>query len=375
MTGGPTDHRADIYALGVMTYEMLTGQPPFTGPTPTAVLMKRLSEMPQPVGKLRPDVPPALSDAIDGMLAQNPEERFQTAMDVVRALGGATPASGGLRTSEFVVRKKKEDRKRRTLAIGGVAAAVTAVAAVVAIALSGGDDPPVAARPPVDAGMVVIPAGTYTVGTNAGAVALVKPEHQVELPAFGIDAFEVTVGDYRALVDSGVVEAPWLGSAPAANMPVSGVRWSEATRYCQQRHPPDGRLPTEQEWEAAARGRNARLYPWGAAMGLGNANVATERRSGPAPAGSYRGGATPEGVHDLIGNLWEWTSSPIAPYPGGAAIPGIAGRRFYVIRGGAFNSPDLNATARGFNDPNADRANLAFTGFRCAMPVRTTTPQ
>src|SRR5262249_29523428 len=122
VTGGAVDHRADIYALGVMAYEMLTGTPPFTGPTPTAVLMKRLSAEPMALAKMRPDSPQALRDTIDGMLAQNPEERFQNAADIVRALGGATPASGGHPTAEFVL--KKRQRSKRNWVIGGVAAVV-----------------------------------------------------------------------------------------------------------------------------------------------------------------------------------------------------------------------------------------------------------
>ena len=369
VTGAPTDHRADIYALGVMAYEMLTGQPPFTGPTPTAVLMKRLSESPQPITKLRPDVPPALRDAIDGMLAQNPEERFQTAMDVVRALGGATPASGGLRTSEFIVRRNQG--KRRKFMFGAAAGAAAAATIITVLMLSPGGQP--AALPPVDDGMVLIPGGSYTIGSDDGPRS--KPVHQVDLEPFGIDRIEVTVGAYQVLVDSGVVDSPWSGAPPASNLPVSGVRWSEANRYCQLMHPPAGALPTEQQWEAAARGQEARVYPWGNVMELGRANVASERRSGPAPGGSYTAGATPEGVQDMIGNVWEWTRSPMAPYPQGAPIAGLTSGQYYVIRGGAFNSQNPTATARGYNNPNADRADLAFTGFRCAMPARQTPPQ
>ena len=371
VTGAPTDHRADIYALGVMAYEMLTGQPPFTGPTPTAVLMKRLSESPQPITKLRPDVPPALRDAIDGMLAQNPEERFQTAMDVVRALGGATPASGGLRTSEFIVRRKQT--QRRKFVVGVTAGAAVAAVLVTALLLSKGREAPPPS--PVDAGMVLIRGGTYTIGTNDGAETRARPAHQVQLEPFGIDRIEVTVGDYQRMVDSGVVDSPWLGAVPAMNLPVSGVRWSEANRYCQLRHPPNGSLPTEQQWEAAARGQEARLYPWGNSMELSRANVAAERRTGLAPAGSYNSGATPEGLQDMIGNVWEWTRSPMAPYPQGAPIAGLD-RVYYVIRGGAFNSQNPTAVTRGYNDPNpVDRAALAFTGFRCAMPARQSPPQ
>jgi iron(II)-dependent oxidoreductase len=151
---------------------------------------------------------------------------------------------------------------------------------------------------------------------------------------------------------------------------VTGVQHSEALGFCAWKHPPDGRLPTEAEWEAAARGLSGRAFPWGESWVPTAANTESSRRSGPAAVGSYPGGKTPEGVHDLVGNVWEWTNTPMAPYPGGAAIPNVS--QYYVIRGGAFNTPDASATTtlRGYASPTADRATLDKTGFRCVMPVR-----
>ena len=366
VTGGAVDHRADIYALGVMAYEMLTGQPPFTGPTPTAVLMMRLSSAPQPIAKLRPDTPPALRDAIDGMLAQDPEVRFQSAAEVVRALGGATPASGGHPTAEFVTRRR---RGRRNNLMAGIAAgaAVLALAAYLVVSRGPRQPPP----NPVDAGMVVIPAGRYTIGTNDGSDTRIKPAHPVQLGAFGLDVHEVTAGDYRVYVDSGRAPAPWT-SPPAANMPVTGVTWSEATNYCAWKHRDGGALPTEEQWEAAARGVDGRRYPWSGAAAPGLANTGGEKRGATAAVGSYPRGNTPEGVEDMIGNVWEWTASPMGPYPGGAPMQGLMPLQYYVIRGGAWDTPDPTALTRGYNSPVADRHLLEKTGFRCAMPVRGT---
>jgi formylglycine-generating enzyme required for sulfatase activity/tRNA A-37 threonylcarbamoyl transferase component Bud32 len=371
VTGAPSDHRADIYALGVMAYEMLTGQPPFTGPTPTAVLMKRLSEHPQPLGKLRPETPQVLRDTIDGMLAQDPEERFQSAAEVVRALGGATPASGGHPTAEFVLRNRKK-KSQRTMMIGG--GVVVVAAGIAAALLLGHRGPGAAAASPVDAGMVIIPAGTYTIGANTGP-DIDQPAHQVTLQSFGIDTLEVSVGDYAKFVATGAL-APWGNAAePEVRLPVTGVMYAEAGNYCLSRHRDGGRLPTEEEWEAAARGKSARAYPWGATFELGKAITLSSQRVGPAPVG-YASGRTPEGVRDLIGNVWEWTSSRYAAYPGGK--PMQLSDIYYVVRGGAYNTQDQLATAtlRGAAKPTTDNRarDLAQTGFRCVMSPRPPAP-
>jgi len=368
VTGAPTDHRADIYALGVMAYEMLTGQPPFTGPTPTAVLMKRLSEAPTPIGRLRPDVPPVLRDVIEGMLAQNPDERFQSGAEIVRALGGATPVSGHHGTAEIVMKNRQRKKSRRNLFIS-VGAGAALLAAGLAWKFLGAPAAPVV--PPVDAGMVVIPAGDYKIGSNTGP-EVARPEHTVPLAAFGIDTLEVTVGDYAKFVEARAALTPWGATRPDDRLPVTRVLFAEASSYCLWKHRDGGRLPTEYEWEAAARGTEGRLFPWGSQAELGRANTASAQRPGPAPVGSFPSGRTPRGVQDLIGNAWEWTSSRYAAYPGGRPMD-VSGL-YYVIRGGAFNTrdQDANAVLRGAVTPTTGNraADLPWTGFRCAMPVR-----
>ena len=369
VTGEPSDHRADIYALGVMLYEMLAGQPPFIGATPTAVLMKRLAGPPEPLSTLRPDVPPMLEDLVNACLATDPNERLSDAGDIVRALTGASPVSGGHLTKPGIRVQKRAPGRSNALTYGVIALVV--VGAVVAAVLvrdraqSAGRQP--AAKPPVDSGMVLIAGGTYTIGSDS--VPSARPAHPVELGAFGLGAHEVTVGEYEQFVTGRGVPAPWTNK-PENALPVTGVTYGEALAYCAWRHPDGGRLPREEEWEAAARGSSGRWYPWGGTWNPDAANVAN-RRSGPAPAGSFPGGRTPEGVHDLVGNVWEWTSSQFRPYGSDPNAPGT-GR--YVIRGGGFNAFQSvsNAVFRGQLPPVSSRADLAATGFRCAMPARTT---
>ena len=368
VSGQPTDHRADIYALGVMGYEMLTGQPPFTGPTPTAVLMKRLAGAPTPIQKLRQDVPQLLRDAVDGCLAADPGERFQSASDVVRALGGQTPVSAGHSTAEFVLKTRRERRRRAVIAGGIGAVALTAVALAVFLSRRRPPPPPV---PRIDAGMLVVPGGEYSIGSNDGP-EVSRPEHRVHVDSFGLDVREVTVGEYATYALAHQAPLPWGTAVPDSALPVTGVQWSEATNYCVTRHRDGGRLPTEEEWEAAARGTQARRYPWGDQWDPAAANTEGAHRQGPAPGGSFPLGASPQGFVDLIGNVWEWTSSRLVAYPGGSVPAGFP-RGAYVIRGGAYNTPDAIASAslRGGVLPSVgDRSGLAQTGFRCAMPLR-----
>ncbi|HVM43869.1 MAG TPA: SUMF1/EgtB/PvdO family nonheme iron enzyme, partial [Gemmatimonadales bacterium] len=225
------------------------------------------------------------------------------------------------------------------------------------------------AAPAVPAGMVAIAGGSYVIGRGDGP-AWVRPAHAVVLAPFDIERTEVTVGAYRRFTVATLTQPPWK-TLPDSLLPVTGVMWAEATAYCAWKYP-GGRLPSEEEWEAAARGADARRYPWGAAWSAAAANTQGARRGGLVPVGSYPAGNSPLGLEDLIGNVWEWTRSPAVAYPGGAAPPRSAG--MYVIRGGAYNTPDsiADATWRGREPATGlTRDALAATGFRCVLPAAT----
>ena len=228
---------------------------------------------------------------------------------------------------------------------------------------------------PIDFGMALIPAGYYSIGVDVGA-ANVRPAHRVRLAAFGLDKREATVADFRAFAVATNARTPWTEEPPANDHdgPVTGVNWSDASSFCLWRHPRGGRLPTEEEWEAAARGVAGWPYPWGFDFVVGNANTLSANRAGPVPTGSFSSGATAAGVQDLIGNVWEWTSSLYHAYHGATPFADSM-HQFRVIRGGAFNTPDSIATAlvRGYSRPIASRDQLALTGFRCAMNAQDTT--
>ena len=360
VTGEPSDHRADIYALGVVAYEMLAGKPPFTGPTSTAVLMKRLAGPPPSLATLRPEISENLVAAIEGMLEPDPAKRFQTAGEVVRRLRGDSISSGSISAESRGAARKKS----RAPLLVAVLAGVAALAAALGLGLLRRGQPVAE----IDTGMVHIAGGQYPIGSDSGPLNA-RPQHLETVKDFGLDIREVTVGEYAAFVRTGRVSAPWV-SLPDTLLPVTGVTYANAMNYCAWRHPPNGRLPTEIEWEAAARGLAGREFPWGNSWDPSAANTQSAARHEPAPVGSYPRGVTPEGVHDLVGNVWEWTSTPMSGYPGHPAPDSM--KRYFVIRGGAFDTADSLATAtyRGYLRPETAPADLSRTGFRCAMPVR-----
>lgn len=238
--------------------------------------------------------------------------------------------------------------------------------------------------PVVPDGMVSVAAGSYTIGRD-DADPLEQPRHKVTLPAFFIDRTEVTNAAYKQFLDATGHKAPtnWTGRKPPEGReksPVTGVTWQDAADYATWA---GKRLPTEIEWEAAARGAEGRIYPWGNDYRKSVANIgskpdditADQYPSGLKEVGQYPLGASAAGAVDMIGNAWEWAADEFALYPGGiAAIPKDIkdrmkpGLTYRIIRGGAYDgNKEHDATYRGLLD-----ASQAYpkVGFRCAKDAK-----
>ncbi|HTZ42729.1 MAG TPA: ergothioneine biosynthesis protein EgtB [Jatrophihabitans sp.] len=256
---------------------------------------------------------------------------------------------------------------------------------------------------------VLVPAGGFGMGTSTEAWALdnERPAHPVELLAYWIDTVPVSNADYLAFVEAGgYADQRWWSPAGWAYRqradltaplfwhrdadgswwrrsfgvdapvdpaePVLHVCQHEAAAYAAWA---GRRLPTEAEWEKAARwdpstGRSRR-YPWGDADPTPELANLGQRHLRPAPVGSYPAGASPLGVHQLIGDVWEWTSSTFQPYPGFRMFPYpeysevFFGPEYHVLRGGSFGT-DRSACRATFRNWDYPIRRQIFAGFRTA---------
>lgn len=329
------DARTDVYSLAAVLYEMLVGEAPFTGKSVQAILARVMVDPPRPLRTTRSGVPPHIEQAILEALSKTPADRPASAQEFLQRL-----ASGSDARPMF---------SRRAAVIGTAGLLIVGLGAWGIWRALGEGAAPV--------GMVLVPAGMFPLfGGNCPQCVAAR---NVALDSFYIDRTEVPVGAYASYVAAGRAPAPWA-VRPADSLPVTGVLWSEAEGYCRWRHRL-ARLPTEEQWEAGARGTAGLLYPWGPTWEEGRAN-ADNSRLGLSPVGASAAGATTAGVMDLIGNAWEWTASSI--------------KSQHVIRGGAYNSPRTVATSvyrtsLPATAPETLRVtNYGNTGFRCVRSVR-----
>lgn len=229
--------------------------------------------------------------------------------------------------------------------------------------------------------MVLVPAGEFLMGSDREGEDE-KPGHRVVLDAYYMDAYEVTVGHYAKFLDATGIEPPpdWktMNQPQHQKRPVVNVDWADAVRYCRWA---GKRLPTEAEWEKAARGTDGRIYPWGNDSPTGlqanfgksvpdkSQNYGWRDHFALSPVGVLEDGKSPYGIYDMAGNVWEWVSdwydehyyqsspsrNPTGPSSGNDK----------VLRGGSWNFTPraLRSTARLFTQPT-DR--FYGVGVRCA---------
>lgn len=306
------DLRTDIYAVGLILHEMLTLRTPLDEPIS--------------VNQARSDVSPSLLAVHDRALAQLPEERWQSAGEFRRNLLEAF------------------DRSYR-------------------ITFVPDSDLPTGQTVSTE-GMAFLEGGSFLIGCNEFPEE--SPEFEVHIEPFYMDRYPVTVGEYAKFIEATGRPTPkyWHGAQfSGLSQPVVGVSWHDANAYAAW---VGKKLPTEAQWEFAARGRANRKYPWGN----------TEPDTTHCNFGDYLGmpsivtmheeGMTPEGICDLAGNVYEWTRDAFSPYAQNGGVGGDAPQ--IAVRGGCWSSPphELRCTHRRGVFPETQ---LPTVGFRCVLPA------
>lgn len=224
--------------------------------------------------------------------------------------------------------------------------------------------------------MILIPAGKFIMGTDI-RFPDEGPQHTVYLPAFYIDKYEVTNGQYKKFIDATHRRSPTdfvnrTYPQGTVDHPVTFVSWYDAKAYCKWA---GKRLPTEAEREKAARGTDGRMFPWGNEFDVNAANTpmrwnVLHMEGGTTPVEAFPSGVSPYGVYDMSGNVWEWTSSWYEPYPGNHHLTENYGEKYKVLKGGSWF--DCSFYRCGVSAPVFNRSfflrttkNKSF-GFRCA---------
>ena len=242
--------------------------------------------------------------------------------------------------------------------------------------------------------MVLVPAGEFTMGGNAADELKAcqkfesecniawfmdeEPRHQVNVGAFYIDIYEVTNGSYQTCEQAGVCASPqasysstrsdYYGNSEFERYPVIQVDWNQAKTYCEWR---GARLPTEAEWEKAARGTSEHLYPWGDELNQAFANFSYSTGD-TTPVGSYPNGKSPYGLYDLAGNVWEWVSSLYQPYPydSNDGRESLTASGLRIARGGSWGLVGVSVSSAYRYGIEPTHSDLDL-GFRCAMDANS----
>ena len=276
-------------------------------------------------------------------------------------------------------------KRRKSRAKNGMSRPASFIAVFLAVSVLYGCGPGGDGAPD---GMVLVPEGVFIMGSDdEDSEGLAKefgyqtgayfadehPTRKVYIGSFYMDLFEVTNLRYLGFVnDTGHRPPPKPPDGgfdgTKVDHPVVNVSWYGAAEYCKWA---GKRLPTEEEWEKAARGTDGRRYPWGDDYDAGKGNLGTSRTS---PVGSFKEDKSPYGVFDMAGNVMEWVETWYGPYPGGAVKEGLGGRKYKVLRGGlagieghyTMNNLYARTSFRHFIPPELIGID---SGFRCAKSV------
>jgi len=437
---GKVNARSDVYAMGIILFQLLTGKLPFQAQTPPEYMRAHFMDVPPPLRSVNPNLPTALEPILQRALAKSDEARYGSVGELARALSEAVSQSASQPVSRSAGQPVSWSAGQPVsvqasfpwlwvgaggvvlvllliiLGLVGVVVSRSGTAVVERVVTATvepptdtpqiiADSPTVSRNPQLFADMILIPAGEFIMGsTQAQVDAAFKmckksygndckkewfeaemPQHMVNLGEYFIDQYEVINAQYAECVKAGKCTAPsnkssntvsdYYENVKYANYPVIYVDWNQAKNYCEY---VGKRLPTEAEWEKAARGRGGRIYAWGNEFDGRNLNFCDKNcpfdwadkgvddgYADTSPVGSYELGQSVYGVYDMSGNVWEWTSSDYKGYPyiANDGREGLLGNTNKVLRGGSWGIADVTrVSSRGDDNPSYSDYGL---GFRC----------
>jgi len=396
----PCDHRSDLYSLGVILFELLSGMKPFTGDSYRAIEIGHAQKLPPALSTIIPGVDPELERIVNRLLEKDREQRYQSARELLDDLRRSFHVDTEVRLVPVSDRPEIQPEepnmapavaqghapppvpaiapkgKSRTplLALGAVALAV--IAGVVYMTPRPAGEPvdkqdtkQAAANPgralagvlSLPAGtMFLVPAGKFVFGDNSPESP--NKQQEFELPPYYVDATEVSNEQYARFVQAKGYKAPESDNYKSApTLPVTSVSLEDAQSYCAWA---GKRLPTEQEWEKAARGPDGRLYPWG--------SQAMPNPGQLVPVDDYPERQSPYRALGMGGNAFEWTSTrfpvtdrEIDDMQKALGAGTDVSRDWYSIKGGSFLIKDERFfrlyMRRGWPANQPNRA----IGFRC----------
>ncbi len=351
--GRDVTHLADIYAFGIMLFEMCVGSKPIQADT-VEQLFYAILHTPLDVSPMRQvGAPETICALVERCAAKDPAQRPQSFAEVREVLSQAlAPAPAPMAPPEPA---RGEPPSRRWILY---------LAAPVALAAAGGVYWMTRAKP------APLPEA---LATPTGDMALIPAEGQ--LPAFYIDRTEVTNRAYAEFCRVRQRPFPPGFAENQPDLPVVNVTFVDAQEFAKWA---GKRLPTREEWQRAARGREGHPYPWGDAHDPARANVADNPAAlkGPAPAAAFSQGASPFGVLQMAGNVWEFVDEPRTPSAGALDAfgrimtpPPTADEPWYTMCGGSFQEP-LFRNVNGEWASVPARYRSAAIGFRCAKDAR-----
>ena len=338
---GGTDAQSDIYSLGVTLYFLLTNRVP-----PDSVeIMVGNADPPSPAKVIHISISASVSDALQRAMQIRRTERYESVTEFKKAL--SAPEAVQIASPSHKTPAKVDTSANKLILSNGME-------------------------------FMRVPAGKFLMGSNNDDFYdEEKPQHTVELSEYLIGKYPVTNLEYQAFVRAAKYKSPegWNGDqfpAKKSNHPVVNVSWHDANAFCEWMSDITGkqhRLPTEAEWEKAARGTDGRKYPWGDIFDPKKANTSESKINDTTGVGNFSPqGDSPYGCADMEGNVWEWvndwysdtyyknspSSNPLGPDSGQARL----------LCGGSFTCPSGSCASPIWDDPDdSDRS----AGFRVVV--------